>query len=161
MPKTSAGLLLYRGEKAAVEVLLVHPGGPLWAKRDDGAWSVPKGEHMPDEDPLAAARREFLEELGVDPPAIEPPVPLGEVRQAGGKRVLAWAVRGDLDPSSIRSNTFEMEWPPRSGRTKEFPEIDRAGWFDLAAARGKLVSGQAAFVDRLAELVGATPPRDE
>jgi predicted NUDIX family NTP pyrophosphohydrolase len=159
MPKTSAGLLLYRGEGAAVEVLLVHPGGPFWAKRDDGAWSVPKGEHGPDEDPLAVARREFLEELGVEPPATEPPTPLGEIRQAGGKRVLAWAIRGDLDPASIRSNTFQMEWPPRSGRMREFPEVDRAAWFDLAAARTKVVSGQVAFLDRLGELAGAAPPR--
>jgi predicted NUDIX family NTP pyrophosphohydrolase len=135
-------------------VLLVHPGGPFWARRDDGAWSVPKGEHGPGEDPLAVARREFLEELGVEPPATASPVSLGEVRQAGGKRVRAWAIRGDVDPATIRSNTFAMEWPPRSGRTKEFPEVDRAAWFDLTVARTKLVSGQVGFLDRLAELVG-------
>lgn len=155
VPKRSAGLLLYRSAGLAVEVLLVHPGGPFWTKRDDGAWSLPKGEWGAGEDPLEVAIREFREELGVDPPADPAPAPLGEVRQAGGKRVTAWAMRGDVDVSTVVSNTFTMEWPPRSGRTREFPEVDRAGWFDLETARRKLVSGQAGFIDRLAGLLEA------
>ncbi len=147
MPKRSAGILLHRRG----EVLLVHPGGPFWAKRDDGAWSIPKGEYEDGEDPLTAARREFAEELGSALPDDAQLRPLGEVRQKNGKRVLAWAAEGDLDASAVRSNTFEMEWPPRSGRTQAFPEIDRAEWFPLARAREKLVPAQAAFVDRLAE----------
>jgi predicted NUDIX family NTP pyrophosphohydrolase len=136
-----------------VEVLLVHPGGPFWAKRDDGAWSVPKGEHRADEDPLAAAVREFREEIGVDPPADASPVFLGELRQPSGKRVKAFALEGDLDVGTIRSNTFAIEWPPGSGATREFPEVDRAGWFDLEAARRKLVPGQVGFLDRLSDLL--------
>lgn len=155
MPKLSAGLMLYRSGADTIEVLIVHPGGPFWAKRDDGAWSLPKGEYGPGEDPLEVAVREFREELGVDPPADPSPAFLGEVRQAGGKRVTAWALRGDVDVSSVVSNTFTMEWPPRSGRTREFPEVDRAGWFDLESARRKLVSGQVGFIDRLAELLEA------
>ena len=157
MPKRSAGLLLYRGPTDAIEVLLVHPGGPYWARRDDGAWSVPKGEIDAGDDPFATAMREFREELGSDPPDTGPAVPLGEIRQAGGKTVLAWAVAGDLDVSEIRSSTFTMEWPPRSGRTAEFPEIDRAAWFSLEAARAKLVSGQVPFIDRLPAALD--PPR--
>ncbi len=152
MPKMSAGLLVYRLPNDQPEVLLVHPGGPFWAKRDEGAWSVPKGEYEPDEDPLAAALREFREELGLEPPEAEPAF-LGEVRQTSGKSVSAWAVRGDLDAGEARSNTFTMEWPPRSGREREFPEVDRAGWFALDEARRKLVRGQGAFVDRLADLL--------
>lgn len=155
MPKLSAGLLLYRSGADTIEVLLVHPGGPFWAKRDDGAWSLPKGEYGPGEEPLEVAIREFREELGVEPPAGPSPASLGEVRQAGGKRVTAWALSGDVDVSSVVSNTFTMEWPPRSGRTREFPEVDRAGWFDLETARRKLLSGQDGFIDRLAELLGA------
>jgi predicted NUDIX family NTP pyrophosphohydrolase len=151
MPKLSAGLLVYRRRGGRVEVLLVHPGGPYWAGRDDGAWSLPKGEYGPGEDPLQVAAREFREELGSDPPGDRPPLFLGEVRQPGGKRVSAWAVEGDLDVGTVRSNTFTMEWPPRSGAVREFPEVDRAGWFDLQAARRKLVAGQVGFVDRLAE----------
>jgi predicted NUDIX family NTP pyrophosphohydrolase len=150
MPKRSAGLLLYRRRPGGVEVLLVHPGGPLWARRDDGAWSIPKGEHGPDEDPLAVVRREFREELGQDPPPGRP-VPLGELRQPGGKRVSAWALEGELDVAEVRSNTFEMEWPPRSGRVRRFPEVDRAGWFGLEEARRKLLPGQVGFLDRLEE----------
>lgn len=153
MPRTSAGLLVYRRRPSGIQVLLVHPGGPLWARRDDGAWSIPKGEHGPEEDPLAAARREFREELGQDPPEGEP-FPLGEVRQAGGKVVAAWALEGDLDVSSVRSGTFEMEWPPRSGRVGRFPEVDRAGWFDPEEARRKLVPGQVPFLDRLLAALG-------
>jgi predicted NUDIX family NTP pyrophosphohydrolase len=129
-------------------VLLVHPGGPFWARRDAGAWSIPKGEHGDAEDPEACARREFEEELGT-PLAATELVDLGTVRQRNGKVVRAWAAEGDLDPAAIRSNTFEMEWPPRSGRTQEFPEVDRAAWFDLATAREKLIPAQAALLDRL------------
>jgi predicted NUDIX family NTP pyrophosphohydrolase len=165
MAKRSAGLLLYRTANDATEVLLVHPGGPYWARRDEGAWSLPKGEVEGDEDPLEVARREFGEELGTDPPD-GPVAPLGEVRQAGGKLVTAWALRGDVDADAVRSNTFSLEWPPRSGTIREFPEVDRAGWFSLDAARPKLLEGQRPFLDRLAELLdeggsgpGAGQPR--
>ncbi|HZD17433.1 MAG TPA: NUDIX domain-containing protein [Actinomycetota bacterium] len=153
MPKLSAGLLLYRIRHGTVEVLLVHPGGPFWARKDDGAWSLPKGEYEAGEDPLEVALREFREELGTDPPGDASPTPLGEQRQRGGKRVRAWALEGDLDVASVHSNTFSMEWPPRSGRTAEFPEVDRAEWFGLDAARRKLSTGQSAFVDRLSDLL--------
>jgi predicted NUDIX family NTP pyrophosphohydrolase len=153
--KRSAGLLLYRrGAGGRIEVLLGHMGGPFWAKKDEGAWSIPKGEHASDEDPLAAARREFEEELGSPPPAGES-IDLGEVRQRAGKVVHAWAVEGDLDASAIVSNTFELEWPPRSGQMREFPEVDRAEWFDLDTARTKLVRAQAEFVDVLNEQLAA------
>jgi predicted NUDIX family NTP pyrophosphohydrolase len=150
MPKRSAGLLVYRRD-AGIEVLLVHPGGPFWARKDDGAWSVPKGEYEPSEDPLEVALREFEEELGAEPPDPAGALPLGELRQPSGKVVSAWAVEGDLDVSDVRSNMFEMEWPPRSGRTQEFPEVDRAGWFSPDQARRKLLRGQVGFLDRLAE----------
>jgi predicted NUDIX family NTP pyrophosphohydrolase len=150
MPKRSAGILLYRRTGERLEVLLVHPGGPFWARRDAGAWSIPKGEYGDDEDPRACALREFEEETGTALPATEL-VDLGTVKQKGGKLVTAWATEGDLDADAIRSNTFAMEWPPRSGRKAEFPEIDRAGWFDLQAASEKLVGAQAEFLDRLAE----------
>jgi len=153
MAKLSAGLLLHRGAPPAVEVLLVHPGGPFWAKKDGGAWSIPKGEYADGDDPLAAALREFREELGVPAPDGER-LALGEVRQAGGKRVAAWAVQADLDVSAIESNTFELEWPPRSGRIQRFPEVDRAGWFGPAEAREKLLKGQLPFLDRLEERLG-------
>lgn len=153
MPKASAGLLLFRripGLPAAegVEVLLAHPGGPVWAKRDAGAWTVPKGELDPGEDPLVAAEREFLEELGTAPPP-GPRLDLGQVTQKSGKLVTAWAVEGDLDPGAVSSNTFEMEWPPRSGRRASFPEVDRAEWFSLDEARRRVNPAQAAFLDRL------------
>jgi predicted NUDIX family NTP pyrophosphohydrolase len=151
----SAGLLLYRRREGRIEVLLGHMGGPFWARRDERAWSIPKGEHPEAEDPLAAARREFAEETGARPPD-GPTLDLGEIRQSGGKRVTAWAVEGDLDPATVRSNTFLLEWPPRSGRRQEFPEIDRAGWFDLDTARRKIVKGQVALVDRLEERLGGT-----
>ena len=130
------------------EVLLVHPGGPFWSKRDEGAWSIPKGEYADGEDPEAAARREFAEELGVDAPASL--TDLGTVRQKNGKEVRAFLASGDLDVAAVVSNTFTMEWPPRSGRTAEFPEIDRAAWFSLDEARAKVNPAQAAFLERLA-----------
>ena len=148
MPRTSAGILLYRLRPAGPEVLLGHMGGPFWARKDDGAWSIPKGEHGPDEEPLAVARREFEEELGSPVPALEL-VPLGEHRVTSGKVLTVWAAEGDLDASATRSNTFELEWPPRSGRMQEFPEIDRAAWFVVEEARAKLVKGQLPFLDRL------------
>ena len=152
MPRTSAGILLYRLRPAGPEVLLGHMGGPFWARKDDGAWSIPKGEHGPDEEPLAVARREFEEELGSPVPADEL-VPLGDVRVTSGKVLTVWAAEGDLDASATRSNTFELEWPPRSGRVQEFPEIDRADWFGLDVARPKLVKGQVPFLDRLRDAV--------
>jgi predicted NUDIX family NTP pyrophosphohydrolase len=148
VPKQSAGLLLYRPVRGSVELLLVHPGGPFWAKRDLGAWSIPKGEYEPSDDPLQTALREFEEETG-QPPPTEELLDLGSVTQRGGKVIHAWAARGDLDPATVRSNTFTMEWPPRSGRRREFPEVDRAAWFDPPDARQKLVSAQAELVDRL------------
>jgi predicted NUDIX family NTP pyrophosphohydrolase len=149
---------VYRRVSSRLEVLLVHPGGPYWHRKDDGAWSIPKGEMAADEDAGAAARREFMEETGV---ALTAPLePLGEVRQRGGKRVLAFAVQGDVDVQTITSNSFEIEWPPRSGKMQTFPEIDRAEWFELPLARGKILESQRPLVDRLAELVdrsGARP----
>jgi predicted NUDIX family NTP pyrophosphohydrolase len=153
MPKRSAGLLIYRARAGRTEVLLVHPGGPFWAKRDLGAWSIPKGEIDPDEEPIRAALREFAEETGGDPPT-GPVIDLGEVRQKAGKLVLAFAAEGDLDPDTIRSNLVEIAWPPRSGRTLTVPEIDRAGWFSLAVAREKILAAQVPFLDRLADLLG-------
>jgi predicted NUDIX family NTP pyrophosphohydrolase len=154
--KRSAGLLLYRVEADGPRVLLVHPGGPLWAKRDDGAWSIPKGEFEPGEDARLVASREFAEELGSAPPAAGW-LELGEITQSGGKRVTAFAVAGDLDAAAATSNTFVLEWPPRSGRRQQFPEVDRAEWFSLAEARPKLVAAQAAFLDRLVGALGAAP----
>jgi predicted NUDIX family NTP pyrophosphohydrolase len=158
MSKRSAGILLYRLSGGAVEVLLVHPGGPFWAGRDAGAWSIPKGEIDPDEDPLSAARREFEEELGTAPDGRA--VPLEPIRQPGGKWVLAWAVEGDVDPNCVRSNTFELEWPPRSGRWVEFPEVDRAGWFDLDAAEEKLLRGQRGLLAQLRGLLADRSKRE-
>ncbi len=151
MARTSAGILLHRGASDAPEVLIGHLGGPLWSRRDAGAWTVPKGEPEPGESLLEAARREFTEELGLPVPAGEP-VELGAVRQAGGKVVTAWALRGDLDPADVVPGTFTMTWPPRSGRTAEFPELDRVAWCDTATARTRLVPAQTAFVDRLLAL---------
>jgi predicted NUDIX family NTP pyrophosphohydrolase len=148
MPRRSAGILLYRRRQGALEVLLVHPGGPAWANRDAGAWSIPKGEYGDGEDPRAVALREFEEETGQPPPDGEL-VALGEIRQRGGKLVTAWATSGDLDPEQLTSNTFKMRWPPRSGQWRTFPEVDRAGWFDPATAREKLLPAQAELVDRL------------
>ncbi len=149
---TSAGLLLFRRGARGVEVLLVHPGGPYWAAKDDGAWSIPKGEHAPDEDPYAVARRELEEETGLVAPDAEP-MDLGVVVQRGGKRVQAWALEGDLDPATATSNTFTMEWPPRSGVLREFPEVDRVQWCTIEEARVKLLAAQRDFLDRFAAAV--------
>ncbi|MEU8846324.1 NUDIX domain-containing protein [Streptomyces sp. NPDC048564] len=148
--KRSAGLLLFRRTDDGLEVLLGHMGGPFFAKRDAGAWTVPKGEYEPDEPALDAARREFQEELGLAPPDGEA-VPLGEVKQSGGKIVTVWAVEADLDPATVVPGTFVMEWPPRSGRTQEFPELDRVAWLGVDRAREVVVKAQATFLDRLAE----------
>jgi predicted NUDIX family NTP pyrophosphohydrolase len=150
--RRSAGIVLYRAGDGGIEVLLVHPGGPFWAKKDLGAWSIPKGEYEPGEDPQACALREFEEETGTRLPTSEL-VELGAVVQKAGKEVTAWAVRGDLDAACVRSNSFEMEWPPRSGSRQEFPEIDRAEWFRLDEARAKLVEAQVELLDRLVERV--------
>lgn len=162
VPARSAGLLVYRsaarpGGSTGLEVLLAHPGGPVWARRDDGWWSVPKGELGPGEDPLDAAEREYAEELGLAPPA-GPRAPLGEIVQAGGKHVIAFATPGDVDPEAIVPGTTEIVWPPRSGRTITIPEVDRVGWFDLEAARRKLLPGQLPFLDRLERLLQAGGP---
>jgi predicted NUDIX family NTP pyrophosphohydrolase len=153
MPQRSAGILLYRrGDGGSLEVLLVHPGGPFFARRDDGAWSIPKGLYEDGEEPLAAARREFAEEIGCE--ATGEAIALGEYKQPGGKVIVAFAVEGDCDPARLVSNTFAMEWPPRSGKMREFPEVDRAGWFAPAEALTKLLTGQrpivAALLQRLA-----------
>ena len=153
--RRSAGILLHRGRGDELEVLLVHPGGPAWAKRDLGAWSIPKGEYADAEDPLAAARREFEEELGTQPPDADAE-DLGEIRQRSGKRVRGWALAGDLDVSTVVSNTVDFEWPPRSGRSIEIPEVDRAEWFRLDAAREKINVGQVPLLDRLEQLLGST-----
>jgi predicted NUDIX family NTP pyrophosphohydrolase len=146
--RRSAGILLYRRDTDSVRVLLAHKGGPLWARRTDGSWTVPKGEPDPGEELEAAARREFAEELGLPVPD-GPLVPLGEVRQRSGKVVTAWALEGDLDPTAVVPGTFEMEWPRGSGRVGVFPEVDRAAWFTPAECRGPMVQAQLAFVDRL------------
>lgn len=149
---------MFRRLPAGVQVLLAHPGGPFWARRDEAAWTLPKGEIGPGEDPLAAACREFLEETGF---ASTPPfLPLGELRQKSGKRISAWAFEGDADPADLVSNRFELEWPPRTGRLQSFPEVDRVGWFDLVEARRKLIAGQAPFIDSLEQLLQG-PPADE
>jgi predicted NUDIX family NTP pyrophosphohydrolase len=152
----SAGLLLYRLDADGPRVLLVHPGGPIWAKRDDGAWSIPKGEFAPGEDARAVARREFTEELGGAAPR-EGWLELGDVTQAGGKQVTAFAAAGDFDPAALSSNAFVLEWPPRSGRRQQFPEVDRAEWFGLAEARQKLNAAQATLLDRLADALAGRP----
>lgn len=147
-PRTSAGILMFRRSNSGLEVLLSHPGGPFWAKRDAHAWSIPKGEFQADEEePIAAARREFEEEMGS---AVTGPVmPLSPLKQPGGKLVHAFAVEQDFDPSTLTSNTFALEWPPRSGRTQHYPEVDRAAWFTLDLARTKLLPGQVPFLDQL------------
>jgi predicted NUDIX family NTP pyrophosphohydrolase len=148
MAKLSAGVMLYRTCGSVVEVLVAHPGGPFWARKDDGAWSIPKGEYTDGEDPWAAAQREFLEELGLSVPT-GPRIDLGQLKQSGGKVVTAFAVHSDLDIADARSNTFEMEWPKGSGTLREFPEVDRVGWFAVATARVKLLKSQHGFLDRL------------
>jgi predicted NUDIX family NTP pyrophosphohydrolase len=151
MPKTSAGILLYRRKDGMLQFFLVHPGGPFFARKDDGAWSIPKGELDEGEDPLAAAQREFSEETGCRPSGEF--LPLTPVTQKNGKIVLAWAVEGNCDAEHIRSNNFTMEWPPRSGRMQKFPEVDRAGWFPSEDAKRKINAAQAALVDELAAFV--------
>ncbi len=150
----SAGLLIYRRRgDGGLEVMLGHMGGPFWAGKDAAAWSIPKGQREQGEEGIETARREFEEEIGQPPPDGEP-VPLGDVRQSGGRKIVeAWAIEGDLDVTEIESTPFQIEWPPRSGRLREFPEFDRAGWFDVDAARGRMVKAQAAFLDRLVELL--------
>ena len=157
MGKQSAGLLLYRRREGRLEVLLVHPGGPLWAQKDVGAWSIPKGEHGPEEDPLAAARREFAEETGFT--ATGPFLPLTPLKQKSGKLIQAFACEGEADPGDLTSNTFTLEWPPHSGSMKEFPEVDRAAWFPLLEAREKIHPGQGGFLEELARLLGEVSGR--
>jgi predicted NUDIX family NTP pyrophosphohydrolase len=153
MPRRSAGIVLYRVRAGSTEVLLVHPGGPFWARRDAGVWSFPKGEYDAGDDPRETALREFEEETGTARPPADL-IDLGSVKQKGGKVVSAWAVEGDLDADTVKSNTFRMQWPPRSGRWATFPEVDRAGWFGPEEAREKLVPAQAEFVDRLLGRLG-------
>ena len=157
MAKRSAGLLLYRRRNGSAEVFLVHPGGPFWAKKDLGAWSIPKGEYSEGEDPLSAARREFEEETGF--PAPPHCVALGEVKQAGGKVVTAWAAEGDCDPGKLVSNQCQVEWPPRSGRMIDIPEVDRAGWFSIGEAGERILQSQQPFLDRLMRMLESTPNR--
>jgi len=152
MRKKSAGLLVYRQGTAQLEVFLVHPGGPFWEKKDDGAWSIPKGEFSDDEDPLNAARREFEEETGVAMTGVYQD--LDPVKQPSGKIIYAWIIRGDLDPASIRSNPFTMEWPRGSGINRQFPEVDRAAWFSLDVARRKILKGQVPFIVQLEQRLG-------
>src|SRR5438034_291240 len=147
MPKRSAGILMFRRRGGEVEVLLMHPGGPFWAKKDLGAWSIPKGEYADGENPLGTARREFEEETGMRPKGKL--IPLAEIKQPGGKLVKAWAFEGDYDPSKLLSNKFTMEWPKKSGVMQEFPEIDRGGWFPIEVAKAKLLAGQTGFLDQL------------
>jgi predicted NUDIX family NTP pyrophosphohydrolase len=154
--KLSAGILLYRRRAGTLEVFLVHPGGPFWTRKDDGAWSVPKGEYRADEEPLDAARREFREETGF--PADGRFMALPAVVQPSGKRVLVWALEGDLEPEQLRSNSFEMEWPPHSGQRQQFPEVDRGAWFTLEAARRKLQAAQAPLLEALARVLAAASP---
>ena len=149
----SAGIIAYRRSARRLEVLLVHPGGPYWSNKDDGAWSIPKGEIDPTDDPEQTARREFAEELGPTA-SIGPLTAIGKVRQQGGKRVIAFTGEGNFDPKKLASNTFEIEWPPRSGRRQSFPEVDRADWFDIESARIKLIPTQTALLDRVLAIAG-------
>jgi predicted NUDIX family NTP pyrophosphohydrolase len=153
-PPRSSGLLVYRVGSGRIEVLLAHPGGPFWQKRDEGVWSVVKGEIDDGEDPLAAARREFEEETGLTPPS-GPETPLGSITQKAGKVVEVWAIEGEVDPASVVPGTFRMEWPPRSGRFADFPEVDRVAWFDPDTARNKLNPAQVELLDRLLEHLGS------
>jgi len=159
MKKRSAGILLFRRSQAGVEVFLVHPGGPFWAKKDLGSWSLPKGEYEDGEDPLTAAKREFTEEtsFAVDGKFIA----LGDLKQPGGKVISAWALEHDVNAASVRSNMFSMEWPPKSGKTQEFPEVDAGAWFSIHTALEKVLKGQADFIARLAEKIGVSVPREQ
>lgn len=152
MPKRSSGILMYRRPGPSIELLLVHPGGPFWAKKDWGAWSIPKGEYAEGEDVLVVAKREFEEETGACPQGHF--LPLGELVQPGRKIVTAWGLEGEFDPATLKSNQFELEWPPKSGRKAWFPEVDRAGWFSPAEARRKILPGQSEFITRLLAAVG-------
>lgn len=151
MAKLSAGLLMYRFRDNTLEVFIVHPGGPFWKGKDDGAWSIPKGEYEEGEDPLEAAKREFMEETGIVANGLFKP--LSTLKQPSGKKITAWAYEGDCDPSLVKSNTFTIEWPPRSGKQAEFPEIDKAAWFAVSVARQKLLKGQVGFIDELCNLL--------
>jgi len=151
MPEKSAGVLMYRRTGRAIELLLVHPGGPFWAKKDDGAWTIPKGLMEANEDSQAAARREFAEETGTT--LVGPMTNLGAFPQPSGKVVHAWAIEGDLDPARIQSNTFELEWPPKSGKRRSFPEVDRAQWFDVPTAEDKIVKGQRPIIEALVRIL--------
>jgi len=155
MTKKSAGLLMYRWRRGVPEVLLVHPGGPFWAKKDEGSWSIPKGEYEPGEDPLEVAKREFQEETGYQ--ATGEFIPLTPRKQPSGKGITAWAFEGDCDASAVKSNTFSMEWPPRSGKQKEFPEIDRAGWFTIQMGKEKILKGQVGFLEELEQILAGEP----
>lgn len=159
MKKRSAGILLFRRVEVGIEVFLVHPGGPFWAKKDLGAWSLPKGEYEESEDPLTAAKREFTEETGfvVDGSFLK----LGDLKQPSGKVITAWALEHNLDPAAIKSNSFRMEWPPKSGKMQDFPEVDAGAWYALSAALEKLLKGQADFIRRLAEKVGVDVPKPQ
>ena len=154
MNKRSAGILMFRGRGRGLHLLLVHPGGPFWAKKDEGAWSIPKGEYDEGEDPLAVARREFEEELG-SPAPTGGVIELGELAQPSRKQITTYAIEGDFDPSSLKSNLFEMEWPPKRGTMQSFPEVDRAQWFTPEEARTKILPGQRPFIDRLIQSLGA------
>ena len=156
MSKQSAGLLLFRKVATHIEVLLVHPGGPYWATKDEDAWSIPKGEFDQNEDPLDAARREFTEETGFTPSGEV--IPLETVRQPNGKFIHAWAIEGNFDPAKLQSNTFSLEWPPKSGRLEQFPEVDRAAWFLMRAAKQMILKGQEPFLKHLNEMLGQTGP---
>lgn len=158
MPKLSAALLLYREADGPIEVLIGHPGGPFWARKDEGSWTIPKGEYVEGEDPWAVARREFTEETGKTPPT-GPRLDFAPVRQPSGKVITAFAVRGDLDLEGTFSNTFTLEWPKGSGNLREYPEIDRVGWFDVATARSKLVKGQRPLLDQLEDALGRGEPQ--
>jgi predicted NUDIX family NTP pyrophosphohydrolase len=151
MPKQAAGILLYRKGRSGLEVLLAHPGGPLWARKDFGAWTMPKGQFVEGELPLDAAKREFEEEMGTAPSGVFQP--LGTVKQPSGKIIHAWAAESDFDATTVKSNLFMMEWPPKSGRNGEFPEVDRAAWFSIEEARHKIIKGQAPFLQRLLDLL--------
>jgi predicted NUDIX family NTP pyrophosphohydrolase len=157
MAKKSAGLLMYRRKNGVVEVFLVHPGGPFWAKKDEGAWSIPKGEYAPGEDPFDVARREFQEETSFQVEGVF--FPLNPQKQPSGKVVSVWAVEGDCDAASIKSNTFSMEWPPRSGKQQEFPEVDRAGWFTIPEAKEKILKGQVPFLNEFMEILNEIKER--